>query len=98
MICGHREHQLVNFARKVGAITCCRNQTTLGIHSDGDYNTAALPRATADIMNDFPVRQAAVDGEVTLQPFRECLPSISPRDFDRGAAVGIAQTHKSEVE
>src|SRR6202030_1937563 len=84
MIRGHGEQQLVNFGRKVGVITCRRNQTALGIDADRDDNTAAVLRATANIANDFPVRQAAADGEMTLQPFRECLPCASPRDFDRG--------------
>jgi hypothetical protein len=98
MIRGHGEQQLVNFGRKVGAITRRRDQTALGIDADGDDNTPALLRATANIANDFPARQAVIDGEMILQPFRKCLPRASPRDFDRGAPVGIAQTHKSEIE
>src|SRR6266478_2583102 len=98
MIRGHGEQQLVNFGGKVGAITRRRNQTAFGSDADGDDYTAAALRATGDVANDFPVRQAAVDGEMTLQPFRECLPCASPRDFDRCAPVGITQTHKSEVE
>src|SRR6267142_5280141 len=94
----HGKQQLVNLGRKLGVITRRRNQTALGSDADGDDNTAALLRATANVANDFPVRQAAVDGEMTLQPFRECLPCASPRDFDRGAPVGITQTHKNEVE
>ncbi len=98
MIRGHREQQLVNLGRKGGVITRRRDQTALGIDADGDDNTAAALRTTADVANDLPVRQGAVDGEMTLQPFGKCLPCASPRDFDRGAPVGIAQTHKSEVE
>ena len=98
MIRGYREQQLINFRGKVGAITGRRNQTAFGIDADGDDNTAALLRATVNVANDFPARQAAVDGEVRLQPFREFMPRASPRDFDRGAPVGIAQTHKSEIE
>src|SRR3984893_7433953 len=98
MIRRHGKQQLVNLGRKLGVITCRRNQTALGSDADGDDNTAALLRATANVANDFPVRQAAVEGEMTLQPFRECLPCASPRDFDRGAPVGITQTHKNEVE
>ena len=55
-------------------------------------------RAAASVANDLPLRQAAVDGEILLQPFRKSLPCASARDFDRGATVGIAQTHKSEVK
>ena len=89
---------LVNFGRKVGAITRRRNQTALGSDADGDDNAAAALRATSNVANDFPARQVAVDGEMMLQPFRKCLPCGSPRDFDRGTPVGITQTHKSEVE
>src|SRR6202030_3008041 len=70
----------------------------LGIDADGNDNTAASLRATTNIANDFAARQAAVDSEMILQPFQKCWPCASPRDFDRGASVGIAQTHKSEVE
>jgi hypothetical protein len=98
MIRGHGEQQLVNFGRKVGVITCRRNQTALGIDADGNDNTAASLRATTNIANDFAARQAAIDSEMILQPFQKCWPCASPRDFDRGASVGIAQTHKSEVE
>src|SRR6267143_6029577 len=98
MIRGHREQQLVNFGRKIGAITRRRNQTALGSDADGDDNAAAALRATSNVANDFPARQVAVDDEMMLQPFRKCLPCGSPRDFDRGTPVGITQTHKSEVE
>ncbi len=98
MIRCYGKQQLVNLRRKLGVITCGRNQTALGSDADGDDNTAALLRATANVTNDFPARQAAIDGEMTLQPFRKCLPCASPRDFDRTAPIGIAQTHKSEVE
>ena len=94
----HRKQQLVSLGRKVGAITCRRDQTALGVDADGDDNTATLLRAIANIANDFPVRQAVIDGEMTLQPFRKGWPCVSPRDFDRGAPVGVTQTHKSEVE
>src|SRR5258708_7017531 len=70
MIRGHGEQQLVNFGGKVGVITCRRNQTALGSDADGDDNTAAALGATDNVANDFPVRQAAIDGEMTLQPFR----------------------------
>ena len=98
MIRRHGKQQLVNLGRKVSVITCRRDQAALGIDADGNDNTAASLRVIADIANDFPARQAAIDGEMILQPFRKCLPCASPRDFDRGAPVGIAQTHKSEVE
>src|SRR6267154_5266177 len=42
MIRRHGKQQLVNLGRKVGVITCRRNQTTLGIDTDGDDNSAAL--------------------------------------------------------
>src|SRR6202030_67596 len=70
----------------------------LGIDADGNDNTAASLRATTNIANDFAARQAAIDSEMILQPFQKCWPGATPRDFDRGASVGIAQTHKSEVE
>src|ERR1700730_9561315 len=98
MIRGHRKQQLVNLGWKVGAITRRRNQTALGSDADGDDDAAAALRAIANVANDFPARQAAVDGEMILQPFRKCWPCGSPRDFYRGTAVGIAQTHKSKVE
>src|SRR6266446_6418196 len=98
MIGGHGEQHLVNFSRKVGAITRRRNQTPLGIDANGDDNTAALLRATANVANDFAVRQAAVDSEMVPQPFRECWPGASPCNFDRGAHARITQTHKGEVE
>ena len=74
------------------------NQPPLGSNTDGDNDTAAFLHAIADVADDFTVRYAAIDGEMTLQPFRECWPRASPRDFDRSAPVGIAQTHKREVE
>ncbi len=98
MIRGYGEQQLVNFGRKVRVITCRRNQTALGSDAEGDDNTAAALRAIANVANDFPARQTAIDGEMILQPFRKCLPCASPRDFNRRTPVGIAQTHKSEVE
>ncbi len=98
MIRGYGEQQLVNLGGKVGVITGRRNQTALGIDADRDDNTAAFLRAIANVANDFPARQTAVDGEMILQPFRKRLPCASPRDFDRGTSGGIAQTHKSEVE
>src|SRR5580700_5745121 len=98
MIRGHRKQQLVNLGWKVGAITRRRNQTALGSDADGDDDAAAALRVPANVANDFAARQAAVDGEMILQPFRKCWPCASPRDFYRGAPVGIAQTHKSEVE
>src|SRR5580704_1100845 len=94
MIRGYREQQLVNLGRKVGAITRRRNQTALGSDADRDDDAAAALRATANVANDFPARQAAVDGEMILKPFRKCGPFAPPRDFDRGTAAGIAQTHK----
>src|SRR6266853_6490824 len=60
MIRGHGEQQLVNFGRKVGAITRRRNQTALGSDADGDDNAAAALLATADVVDDFSVRQAPV--------------------------------------
>ena len=96
--CGDGEQQLVDFGRKVGAITGRGNHTALGIDADGNDDAAAALRAAANLADDFPTRQPGVDGEIFLQPFRKCLPCASPRDFDRGAPVGIAQTHKSEVE
>ena len=98
MIRSYGEQQLIDLGRKVGVITCRRNQTPLGTDADRDDNTAAFLRATANVVNDFPARQAAIDREMILQPFRKFLPCASPRDFDRGAPVGIAQTHKREVE
>src|SRR5271169_3983705 len=90
MIRRYGEQQLVNFGRKVGVIACRRNKTALGIDPDGDHNTTAVLRAIADLANDFPLRQAAVDGEMRLQPFRKCLPCASSCDFDRGPPVRIA--------
>src|SRR5437763_3397083 len=98
MIGGHGEQQLIDFGGKVNAITRSSNQTALGIDADGDDNAAASRRATVDVANDFATRQEAVEGDILLQPFRKFAPSASPRDFDRGTAVGIAQTHKNEVE
>ena len=98
VIGGHGEQQLVDFGRKIGAITRRRNQTSLGIDADGNDDAAAALRAAASVANDFPARQAAVDREILPQPFRKCLPCASPCDFDRGTPAGIAQTHKSEVE
>src|SRR6266436_59054 len=71
MIRRHGEQQLVNFGGKVGAITRRSDQTALGSDADRDDNTAAALRAIANVANDFPARQAAVDGEVILQPFRK---------------------------
>src|SRR5260370_7445173 len=53
MIGGHGEQHLVNFGRKVGAITRRSNQTALGIDANGDYNPAALLCATANVANDL---------------------------------------------
>ena len=78
MVGGHGEQQLIDFGGKVGAITGRSNQTTLGIDADGNDNAAASLRATADVTNDFPARQAAVDGEMMLQPFRKCAPMRFP--------------------
>ena len=98
MIRRHGKQQLVNLGRKVSVITCRRDQAALGIDADGDDNTPALLRATANVAHDFPARQAAIDGEMILQPFGKCLPCAAQRDFNRRTPVGIAQTHKSEVE
>jgi hypothetical protein len=98
MIRRYGEQQLVDFAGKVGAITRRRNQTALGIDTDGNGNAAASLRAPVGVANDFAARQAAVDGEISLQPFRKCFPCASPGDFDCVTPVGIAQAHKGEVE
>src|SRR5216683_1705217 len=71
VIRGYGEQQLVNFGRKLGVFTGGRNQTALGSDADRDDNTAAALRAIANVANDFPARQATVDGKVILQPFRK---------------------------
>ena len=95
---GDGEEQLVDFVGKIGAVAHRRNHTALGINADGNDNAAPSLRAIADAANDFPTRQAAVESEILLQPFRKHWPCASARDFDRGTAVGIAQTDKSKVE
>src|SRR5690349_3596895 len=98
MICRHGEQELVDFAGKIRAIARRRNHAALGIEADRNDNAAASLCAIADVTNDFPARQAAVDGEILLQPFRKCVPCASSRAFDRGTPVWIPQTYKSEVE
>jgi hypothetical protein len=98
MVRRHGEQQLVDFAGKVRVMTRRCNQTALGIDADGNDNAAASLRATTDVANDFPARQAVIVGKILLQPFRKRVPCASSRDFDSGTPVGIAQTHKSEVE
>ena len=66
------EQQLVIFAGKVGAIARRRDQTALGIDANRNDNTAISPHTAADVANDFPVRQAVIDDEILLQPFRKC--------------------------
>src|SRR5437763_10466347 len=73
MIRRHGEQHLVNFGGKVGAITSRGNQTALAIDADRDDNTAASLRVIANVANDFPARQASVDREMILQPFRKGL-------------------------
>src|SRR6266566_1320907 len=98
VIRGYGEQQLVDFGGKIGVITRRSNQTPLGSNADGNDNTAALPCAAANVANDFAARQTAINGEMTPQPFRECLPCASPRDFNRGTPARITQPHKSKVE
>ena len=98
VICRYGEQQLVNFAGKGGVIARRRNQASLGSNADRNDNTAALLRAGTNVADDFTVRYVAIDGEMRLQPFRECLPRASPRDFDRRTPAWITQTHKGEVE
>ena len=98
MIRSYGEQQLVDFGRKLSAITGRRNQTALSSDADGDDDTAASLRAITNVANDFPARQASIDGEMIPQPLRKCLPCASPRDFDGHVSAGIAQTHKSKVE
>ena len=94
----HGKQQLVDLGGKVGAIAHRSDQTALGIDPDGNDNTAARPRAAANVGNDFLTRKLADGGEVAFEPFRKCLPCVPPRDFDCGAPVGVAQTHKSEIQ
>jgi hypothetical protein len=98
MIGGDGEEQLVDFAGKIGAIACRCNNTAFGVDANRNDNAAASLRAPAGFVNDFPVRQAAVDSEILMQPFRKCMPGAALRDFDRGTPVRIAEAHKSEVE
>ena len=98
MICRYGEQQLINFAGKGGVIARRRNQASLGTNADRNDNTAALLRAGANVADDLAARQAAVDGEMRLQPFRECSPCAPPSDFHRRTPARITQTHKGEVE
>ena len=77
MMGGDEEQQLVDFVGKIGAVAHRRNHTALGINADGNDNAATSLRAIADVANNFPTRQAAVLGEIVLQPFRKCRPCAS---------------------
>ena len=98
VISRHREQQLVDFARKVRAITRSCNQASFGVDANRDDDAATSLRVTTEVANGFPARQATVVGKLLLQPFRKCRPSASSCDFNCGAPVGIAQPHKCEVE
>ena len=94
----HREQELVRLGGKVGAIRGDRDQTAVGIDTDGhDQTTAALPIA-ADVGDDRLARTGADPREVTVQPFRKGFPPVASRDVDRSTAVGIAQAHERELQ
>lgn len=77
---GQAQQKLVGLRGEAGATTG-RGHHALGIDADRDDHPAAWLDA-ADIGNDLHAREPAALGEMMVQPFRERLPCVPPRDVD----------------
>ena len=93
-----REEQQVDLGGKVTATAGRCHKTAFSIDADGNHHTPSRLGAAADVGNDLPSGQPADHGEVPSQPLRKLLPSVPPRQLDRGAARRVAQADISEID